>query len=245
MNLKRGLFRLWLIGSALFVLGVSVTLYSSIQQEFLAADTDYDALYRAYGGVTLLPIDCTQTRGRGPLDFSSLGAVPAGGPEGALPFIEPDGTPRMVRIEDVSAEKDAGARPAVKMIDPTGTPRWVPIDQESAAIAAGGRLYPETGPNDLPGPAPNTTDYYKSEGQCWYSRVVFRRLYPEYKDLSDRDLSDRLYSKAGRPLRHPHPWTKMAQAAGIAIGFPTAVLTFACLLGWAISGFRETVPQKN
>ena len=38
MNLRRGLFRLWIIGSALFVLAVAFVSYSGIKAEFDAAD---------------------------------------------------------------------------------------------------------------------------------------------------------------------------------------------------------------
>ena len=36
---------------------------------------------------------------------------------------------------------------------------------------------------------------YTGSPQCWYRADVLRRLYPEYKDLPDDDLSDRLYKK--------------------------------------------------
>jgi hypothetical protein len=34
MNLRRGLFRLWLVGSALFVLAVAIVNYNEIEEEF-------------------------------------------------------------------------------------------------------------------------------------------------------------------------------------------------------------------
>ena len=40
MNLRRGVFRLWIVGSALFVLAVAVVSYAPIKAEFDAASTD-------------------------------------------------------------------------------------------------------------------------------------------------------------------------------------------------------------
>jgi hypothetical protein len=38
MNWRRGLFRLWIVGTALFVIAVAAVSYSSIKAEFTAAD---------------------------------------------------------------------------------------------------------------------------------------------------------------------------------------------------------------
>jgi len=43
MNLRRGLFRLWLVGSALFVLAVAFVSYGEIKTEF---DAEFDAVAR-------------------------------------------------------------------------------------------------------------------------------------------------------------------------------------------------------
>lgn len=81
-------------------------------------------------------------------------------------------------------------------------------------------------------------DYSQDEGLCWYKTDDFRRLYPEYKDLSNRVLSEKRYAKAGRPLEHIHPWNKVMKTAGIAFGVPLAVLAFGWSLIWAVAGFR-------
>ncbi len=155
MSIRRGMFRLWVVASALFVLGVSATSYNAIRQEFTESGIDYDALAKEVGGDTLLPIDCGQARG-------------------------------------------------------------------VAAI-----------------------DYSLNDGACWYETTIFRRLYPEEKDLSDRDLSEKAYAKAGRALRHPHPWVKVAKTVGVAFGVPSAVLALGYSLSWAAAGFRRAPTSSD
>src|ERR1700733_6200370 len=37
---------------------------------------------------------------------------------------------------------------------------------------------------------------FRREGElCWYALPVFRKLYPEYKDLNEQELSEKLYAK--------------------------------------------------
>jgi hypothetical protein len=155
MNIGRGMFRLWVVASALFVLGVSAACYKGIREEFRISSLDYDAIAKKYGGDTLFPVDCGQARG----------------------------------------------------------------------VA--------------------TTDYSSNEGLCWYATGNFRRLYPDYKEISDRDLSEKIYAKAGKPLTHPHPWVKVAEAASIAFGVPLAVLTLGYSLSWALAGFRAGPTSRD
>ena len=42
MNLRRGLFRLWIIGSALFVLAVAFVGYSGIKEQFTAVASTFE-----------------------------------------------------------------------------------------------------------------------------------------------------------------------------------------------------------
>jgi hypothetical protein len=155
MNVRRGMFRLWIVSSALFVLGVGAASYNTIREEFRASGIDYDAIAKKYGAETLLPVDCGQARG----------------------------------------------------------------------VA--------------------TTDYALNDGSCWYATAIFRRLYPEYKDLSDHDLYEKIYAKAGRPLTHPHPWVKVAETTGIAFGVPLAVLALGYSLSWALAGFRAGPTSRD
>jgi hypothetical protein len=155
MNIRRGMFRLWVVASALFVLVAGAASYNGIREEFTLSSIDYDAIAKKYGGDTLFPVDCEQAR----------------------------------------------------------------------CLAA--------------------TDYSSSEGLCWYATGNFRRLYPEYKDINDHDLSEKIYAKAGRSLTHPHPWVKVAEAASIAFGAPLAVLALGYSLSWALAGFRAGPTSRD
>ena len=105
MNWRRGLFRLWLVGSALFVLAVAFVSYTSIKSDF-----DATALQRfaEANDMLMVPVRCGQARGVAGIDY----------------------------------ERN-------------------------------------------PGFEPNEVD------SCWYRMSKFRPLYPEYKDLSDKELSDK------------------------------------------------------
>ena len=82
-------------------------------------------------------------------------------------------------------------------------------------------------------------DYEERDRLCWYRTETFQRLYPEYKDLSSHDLSEKLYAKVGQPLQHQHPWRSVATTAAAALGVPGAVLILGWLLFWAAAGFRR------
>ncbi len=158
MDIRRGTFRLWVIFSALFVLGVGVSSYHTIREEFTAATRPpdyYDIIAKKFGGEPLLPVDCLEARG------------------------------------------DSGA------------------------------------------------DYSVDKGHCWYAAGKFRKLYPEYKDLADVDLSDRLYAKAGIPHTYPHPWTKVIETAGVALGVPLAALVLGWSLNWVLAGFSWSPATKE
>ena len=155
INIRQGIFRLWIVSSVLFVIGVGAISYGSISEEFRVANTDWDAEAAKYGGWSLLPADCTKARGTAGIDY----------------------------------------------------------------------------------------DASQKDGLCWYKTEDFRRLYPEYKDVSNSDLSEKLYAKAGRPLEHIHPWHKVMQTAGFAFGVPLAVLALGWSLLWAIAGFRGSGPN--
>lgn len=151
MNIRRGLFRLWVIFAGLFVIGTGVVLSSEIREEFKKA-----AATREMSSFILdIPVDCAIARGK------------------------------------LSA------------------------------------------------------DYTNEIGRCWYELPKFRALYPEYKDLSDDRLSNLLYGKAGIPLVTLRPWTKVIQAAGLAIGVPIAALLLGWSMIWAFSGFQPTPKNQS
>jgi hypothetical protein len=57
MNIRKGLLRLWMVGSILFVICVFAVSYRSLREEFRIANTDYDAMAKELGGSSLLPTD--------------------------------------------------------------------------------------------------------------------------------------------------------------------------------------------
>jgi hypothetical protein len=79
---------------------------------------------------------------------------------------------------------------------------------------------------------------YTATPNCWYKLLDFRRLYPEYRDLSEPALSDKLYGKAGIVLTPARPWRALGIALAIALAVPLFVLIIGVALGWAFSGFR-------
>src|SRR5262245_47344336 len=73
---------------------------------------------------------------------------------------------------------------------------------------------------------------------CWYEMSKFRPLYPEYKDVSDKELSRKLFVDHGLPFRELHnPWATLGPWATLALGIPLAVLALGASLLWALSGF--------
>jgi hypothetical protein len=91
----------------------------------------------------------------------------------------------------------------------------------------------------------DTSDYSIFEGHCWYTTQSFRKLYPEYKDVSEHDLAEKIYANAGIPLIHPSPWTKLLETLALAFGVPLVVLLLGFSIGWAVSGFCGSTGQGN
>jgi hypothetical protein len=158
MNIRKGTFRLWVILSVLFLIGVAAVSYSDIHTEFRNAYTDWNAEFAKYGGYSVVPADCEKARGTFGTDYT-----------------------------------------------------------------------------------------HNDDGLCWYEFSKFRSLYPEYKDVSDKDLNIRLYAKAGKPLLEFHPWVKVLKTTAIAIGVPLVFLALGWSLFWALAGFKSqpvTVPAE-
>jgi hypothetical protein len=82
---------------------------------------------------------------------------------------------------------------------------------------------------------------FSSGPGCWYEMPVFRRLYPEYRDLDDDALADRLYGKVPGsrdiPLP-PKPWTVIGKLVAIIMGGPAVLLLVGLSVGWIVRGFR-------
>jgi hypothetical protein len=84
------------------------------------------------------------------------------------------------------------------------------------------------------------SDYTRNQdGLCWYEIGKFRALYPEYKDISNKDLSKTLHEKAGKPLTEYHPWLMTITITSIALGVPLAVFILGYSLLWALAGFQS------
>jgi hypothetical protein len=84
-----------------------------------------------------------------------------------------------------------------------------------------------------------------SRRRCWYGMPKLRALCAEYKDISDDDLSKRLYAAAGTPVNEqPSPFQKALPLLGIGIGVPAAALILGCSIVWAFSGFMSTQPSS-
>ncbi len=79
---------------------------------------------------------------------------------------------------------------------------------------------------------------YTNTPNCWYQMPTFRRLFSEYRDMSDDAAIDKLYAKAGIELHPARPWRALGNALSIALGVPLVVLVIGAALGWAFSGFR-------
>jgi hypothetical protein len=64
MNWKRGLFRLWLMFSALFVVAITVLFLQSVRNEFYQARLDV-----GLSRFLFLPVDCNKARGTMDVDY--------------------------------------------------------------------------------------------------------------------------------------------------------------------------------
>ena len=73
---------------------------------------------------------------------------------------------------------------------------------------------------------------------CWYEEPRFRVLYPEYNNLGERELQEKLYHEVlpGRKFWQTHenslpaprpaqPWNLLMFVAIVAFGVPLALLT--------------------
>lgn len=85
-------------------------------------------------------------------------------------------------------------------------------------------------------------DYQMRDGSCWYQMPTFRRLFPEYKDLSDDVLATKLFEKFG-PIQTNKPSSveryvsSGAFYALIGLGVPLCFLAFGITWNWVYRGF--------
>jgi hypothetical protein len=104
----------------------------------------------------------------------------------------------------------------------------------------------------IPMPCPEArgkieADYRRGDrGFCWYNQPSFRILYPEYVDVPDYALPDKMLVKAGLPPTTPDQSTLLLgylrtgwQYAIKILWFPLAVFVIGFGLLWAGEGFRS------
>jgi hypothetical protein len=118
--------------------------------------------------------------------------------------------------------------------------RDVRSEFEKAAVIANSILMVSVACNDARGKAGIDYEVFddpSKTNKCWYQVPKLRALFPEYKDLTDDQLSDRLYQKAGMQTTPVSPWSLVTRAASIAIGVPLIVLAVGSALGWSLAGF--------
>lgn len=79
---------------------------------------------------------------------------------------------------------------------------------------------------------------------CWYAMPRFRALYPEYADLSDDTLADKLYRKIDKAYA-PRGWLLglVVSVSALALLPPLVVLLLGLSIGWVIGGFRGRRPS--
>jgi hypothetical protein len=78
------------------------------------------------------------------------------------------------------------------------------------------------------------------EHRCWYEMPNYRRLFPEYQQLTDADISKGLYAAIGQPLREMASWQSVVVSWVPALVIPPAMLLLLGVgVAWIIAGFRR------
>lgn len=87
-------------------------------------------------------------------------------------------------------------------------------------------------------------DYEETDGKCWYMFPTdFRRLFPEYNDVSDDRLMVSLYEKVGTRLAQPFEVFKQFMAFAICV--PLVLLLLGAGLTWVFRGFKAPSSVAN
>jgi hypothetical protein len=73
MNIRQGMFRLWIIASVLFVIAIGLVSYRGLREQFRISHTDWDAVAKQYGGYSLVPTFCHLARGNPGTDYETRG----------------------------------------------------------------------------------------------------------------------------------------------------------------------------
>jgi hypothetical protein len=77
---------------------------------------------------------------------------------------------------------------------------------------------------------------------CWYTLESFRKLYPEYSDLSPDILASRLHSQARVYGSDPGYWIETVFEAALIP--PAIVLILGAAFVWAFSGFARSPSRE-
>lgn len=78
-------------------------------------------------------------------------------------------------------------------------------------------------------------------GHCWYKISEFRKLFPEYKNLSDTQLSETLYKSIKResePNNHLF-WNAAHNVLIYGFGIPILLLVLGLCFKWVFAGFKK------
>jgi hypothetical protein len=135
-----------------------------------------------------------------------------------------------------------------QQFEETGFQQWAEAHSEMVLPVLCGNVRGVAGTDysTKQGQTPGPWDIYSKPNpydNCWYTMSEFRALFPEYNDLSDNELSRKLYADHGVPTRDlPNPWVTLATWASIALGIPLVVLVLGASLAWAFSGFSAKQP---
>lgn len=173
MNIKRGLIRLWLFLTVLFVLAVGIFSFRPIRDEFrrahqessgpnfpqdVIADPKFQALSPAAQRIVLSKLD-----------------------------------PNFAGMPEEAQEA------AVQQVNQSATGPWLHYrSQQIPPLPKGSTLLFPVGCEQARGKTP--ADYFVESGSCWYTPAKFRDFYPEYRRVSDDVLFARLYLHPGAPL---------------------------------------------
>ena len=84
-------------------------------------------------------------------------------------------------------------------------------------------------------------DEHANDGQCAYLMSAFRRLYPEYNDLSDYALLQKLspFPKDGKHDYAGHPWRLIGLIILITGVLSAAGFVLGCAALWIVAGFAR------
>jgi hypothetical protein len=82
-------------------------------------------------------------------------------------------------------------------------------------------------------------EYRQPSQACWYDAAKFRQLWPEYKDLSDNEVMDKLYTRLDWYHASFDPLYNTKVVLMKALIPPAVIFVIGFLFVWAFSGFAR------